>query len=201
MHHSVQNYLLSIISYLLYCFVCSTQGDWDVLLPAAIIVLNLTCLASTGHSPIFVFYGSESVLPLSIIFALQLMLLLLLQLIVFKPYLSLSLRSILLRLTLLPQWLKLPASIVGTLFPVLYIIGPVSFKLQLPDDWVIHKMFHVSYSKLVIGISDTLDTAFHPEADGSGEFEVWDILDSHTVTLHGLIIDQFLENRKGLSVF
>ena len=34
-----------------------------MLLPTAKFALNLTCSASTGHSPSFVLYGREPVLP------------------------------------------------------------------------------------------------------------------------------------------
>ena len=34
-----------------------------MLLPTAEFALNSTCLASTGHSPSFVLYGREPVLP------------------------------------------------------------------------------------------------------------------------------------------
>jgi hypothetical protein len=36
-------------------------------------------------------------------------------------------------------------------FKILSCVGPVAYKLQLPEDWHIHDVFHVSQLKAVVG--------------------------------------------------
>ena len=56
MHRSVE--------YILRCFVTARQTNWDVLLPMCEFALNSTESASTGHTPAYVLFGREPVLPL-----------------------------------------------------------------------------------------------------------------------------------------
>ena len=56
MHRSVEQ--------ILRCFVTARQTNWDVLLPMCEFALNSTESASTGHTPAYVLFGHEPVLPL-----------------------------------------------------------------------------------------------------------------------------------------
>lgn len=37
-------------------------------------------------------------------------------------------------------------------FEVLGIVGPVAYRLSLPEDWKIHNVFHSSQLKAVVGV-------------------------------------------------
>ena len=78
---------------------------------------------------------------------------------------------------------KLTTHFVG-LFPVLLAIGPVSFQVQLPNDWFTHNAFHAIQLQPALSVEDAFATPFHPETDNSGEFKVQDIEDSSIVTIY-----------------
>ena len=84
----------------------------------------------------------------------------------------------------LPLSHKLAACFIG-LFTVLHTIDPFCVQLQFVDVWAIHNMFHARNSKPAVGIVGAFDTPFYPEANDSWEFQVQDILDSHSIFLHG----------------
>ena len=76
---------------------------------------------------------------------------------------------------------KLAAKWVGP-FEVEAAVGPVSFKLKLPERWRVHNVFHASQLKPAFGEDQESGIqqrgeVFRPEADADGEFEVEDILD------------------------
>ena len=58
------------------------------------------------------------------------------------------------------------------------IVGNVAYRLELPSDWQIHDVFHVSQLKPVIG-----DVHRETEllVDGNLEYEIESILDMQTV--------------------
>ena len=99
-----------------------------------------------------------------------------------------------------PLSCKLAAQYVGP-FLVVHAIGPVSFQLQLPEDWAIHNMFYASQLKPAIGVTSPSTSPFRLAADESGEFEVDDILDSRTISVRGHPMEQFLVKWTGYSIF
>ena len=84
--------------------------------------------------------------------------------------------------------LKLPTNLSQKLashyispFKVIEYINPVAFYLLLPDSWLVHDIFHISWLKPAIGFvpgSSGYTPPFVPPVDNSGEFKVEDILDS-----------------------
>lgn len=77
---------------------------------------------------------------------------------------------------------KLADKFVGP-FKVMAQVGAVSYRLQLPAEWKVHDVFHVSQLKAAQGCTsggDVADAPFRPAADEAGEFEVEDLLDHRT---------------------
>ena len=72
---------------------------------------------------------------------------------------------------------KLSALFAGP-FEIVQKVGPVAYRLQLPGDWQIHDVFHVSQPKGSVG-------DVHGESgidiEGNVEFEIESILDSRVV--------------------
>ena len=70
------------------------------------------------------------------------------------------------------------ASIWAGPYLVTHIVGNVAYRLELPSDWQIHDVFHVSQLKPVIG-----DVQRETEllVDGNLEYEIESILDMRTV--------------------
>ena len=70
-----------------------------------------------------------------------------------------------------PLSCQLAACFVGP-YPVLCIIGPVSFQLWILDVLAIHIVFYPSQPKPAIGLFDDFSTLFCPEADDSVELKL-----------------------------
>ena len=70
------------------------------------------------------------------------------------------------------------ASIWAGPYLVTDIVGNVAYRLELPSDWQIHDVFHVSQLKPVIG-DVTRETELL--VDGTLEYEIEKILDMRTV--------------------
>lgn len=66
---------------------------------------------------------------------------------------------------------KLSARWVGP-FPILHVISPTSYHLQLPASWTIHPVFHVSLLKPHYGPPVQPEAPVHLTAEGDEEFEV-----------------------------
>lgn len=97
---------------------------------------------------------------------------------------------------------KLVDKFVGPI-RVLERAGEVRFKCALPEHWKICNVFHVSQLKPAFGISATQLPAkcFRPPADGSGEFDVKDLLD-HRIQGRGKASTwEYLVKQKGYSMF
>ena len=58
-------------------------------------------------------------------------------------------------------------------FAVIQIVGQVAYRLELPEDWRIHNVFHVSQLKRVLGTVTREDSLL---VDGGEEFEVEEIV-------------------------
>ena len=82
------------------------------------------------------------------------------------------------------------ASIWAGPFKILSVVGPVAYKLELPVDWRIHNVFHVSQLKAVVG---NVQREQELLVDAGTEYEVERVLDSRVVRGN----KQFLVKWKG----
>ena len=79
-------------------------------------------------------------------------------------------------------------------YTILDRVGPVAFRLQLPEDWGVHNVFHVSQLKPMVG-----DVEFEQqiEVESGVEFEIERVVDSRVVKG----VQQYLVKWKGYSDF
>lgn len=78
-------------------------------------------------------------------------------------------------------------------YQVLQRIGEVTYKLALPTTSKIHRVFHVSCLKKVVGTNCRVQTSF-PELDEEVSLWIWpeQVLDTCERHLHGRTIKEFL---------
>ena len=79
-------------------------------------------------------------------------------------------------------------------FQVIDPIGPVAYRLQIPADWNVHNVFHVSQLKSVVG---NIEFEQPVQVDSDQEFEIEKIVDSRVSRGR----QQYLVKWKGYSDF
>jgi hypothetical protein len=189
-------------------YVSNKQNDWDDHLTAAEIAVNSSVQSSTGFTPYYLNYGDHPVLPTqfplqyinndSLYDMLQQ---LSSNLALAKKnmenarerqahYANMSRRDVTFQVgeevLLSTQNLKLPAGITRKLankytgpFKVLESVSETSYKLQLPKDWNIHPVFHVSLLKKYVANSRSSSQQtieINNTESGNPEYEVEKII-------------------------
>ena len=77
------------------------------------------------------------------------------------------------------------------------------FRLELPDGWRPHPVFHASLLKPAVGYygDSVLDSGFRPLADDTGEFEVERVLNHRRVHRGHVWVDEYLVKWVGYGLF
>ena len=79
-------------------------------------------------------------------------------------------------------------------YTILDRVGPVAFRLQLPEDWGVHNVFHVSQHQPMVG---DIEFEWQIEVESGVVFEIERVLDSRVVKG----VQQYFVKWKGYSDF